>query len=134
MVNNHGTATDGDGGKPKRLPNGKFAPGQCGNPRGRPRGARGLLTIFNEKRDEKIDLKVDGKLVRMSRKEAWITNMWNKAIACDPKASANILQIMRASGQFDPDPAGDAQIGPDDATVLEALIGRMASRKDSSDE
>jgi hypothetical protein len=57
--------------------------------------------------------------------EAWVTNLWNKAIACDPKASAMVMAIMRASGQLDPGPGEEQELAPDDATVLQALIDSL---------
>jgi hypothetical protein len=109
---------------PKRRPNGTMMPGHTPNPNGRPPKSRNLITLFNEKRDEKISIKQDGKATKMTRQEAWITNLWNKAVACDPKASAAILAIMRQSGQLDP--VGDAEeLSEDDAAILQALIGRL---------
>ncbi|WP_156677942.1 DUF5681 domain-containing protein [Sphingomonas profundi] len=109
---------------PPRRPNGTMMPGHTANRRGRPPKSRGMLTIFNELRDGKISLKVDGRLVKMTRMEAWVTNLWNKAISCDPKASAMVMAILRASGQLDPAP-GDDNLDADSAAALQALIERL---------
>lgn len=110
---------------PDRRPDGTMLPGHTANRRGRPPKSRNMLTIFNELRDEKITLKVDGKPVKMTRLEAWTTNLWNKAIGCDPKASAIVMAILRASGQLDPTP-GDETLDPDSAAALQALIDRIS--------
>lgn len=104
-------------------------PGHSANRKGRPPGSRNMLTLFNDKRDEKITLKVDGKVTQMTRLEAWVTNMWNKAIACDPKASAMVMTIMRASGQLEPAPGEEQELSPDDATVLAALIAGLPGQE-----
>ncbi len=114
---------------PSRRPDGTLMPGHTANRKGRPRGSRGMLTLFNDKRDEKISLKVDGKATKMTRLEAWVTNMWNKAIACDRTASAMVMTIMRASGQLEPAPGEEQELSPDDATVLAALIGRLPGQE-----
>lgn len=111
---------------PERRPDGTMLPGHTPNRKGRPRKSRNMLTLFNEKRDEKVSLKVDGRPTKMSRMEAWVTNLWNKAIACDPKASAMVMAIMRASGQLDPGPGEEQELAPDDAAVLKALIDRLS--------
>ena len=67
----------------------------------------------------------------MTRKEAWVTNLWNKAMALDPKASATVVTIMRASGQLEAKPDEQAELGKDDSAVLEALISRLAAGKKS---
>ncbi len=114
---------------PQRRPDGTMMPGHTANKRGRPPGSRGMLTLFNEKRDEKISLKVDGKVTKMTRLEAWVTNLWNKAIACDPKASAMVMAIMRVSGQLEPAPGEERELGEDDAIVLAAMIARLTGEE-----
>jgi len=108
-----------------RRPDGTMLPGHSANRRGRPPKSRNMLTIFNELRDEKITLKVDGKPVKMTRLEAWVTNLWNKAVGCEPKSSATVLAIMRASGQLDPVSSDDV-IDADSAAALQALIDRIS--------
>jgi len=92
-----------------------------------------MLTLFNDKRDEKISLKVDGRATRMTRLEAWVTNLWNKAIACDPKASAMVLAIMRVSGQLEPPPGEMQELSSDDAAVLAALVDRLSGQGTDND-
>ena len=62
----------------------------------------------------------------MTRMESWVTNLWNKAIACDPKASAMVMAIMRVSGQLEPAPGEERELAEDDAVVLDAMIRRLA--------
>ena len=114
---------------PQRRPDGTMMPGHTANRRGRPPGSRGMLTLFNEKRDEKISLKVDGKPARMTRMEAWVINLWNKAIACDPKASAMVMAIMRVSGQLEPAPGEERELAEDDAVVLAAMVARLTGEE-----
>lgn len=114
---------------PNRRPDGTMLPGHSANTRGRPKGSLNMLTLFNQKRDEKVSLKVDGKTVKMTRQEAWVTNMWNKAIACDPKASAMVLAIMRAAGHLDPGPGEARELGEDEARVLAEFIARISGKE-----
>ena len=118
---------------PNRRPDGTMLPGHSANGRGRPKGSLNMITHFNQKRDEKISLKVDGKTVKMTRMEAWVTNMWNRAIACDPKASAMVLAIMRAAGQLDPDPSEVRELGETDAQVYAELIARLKGEEPPED-
>lgn len=127
-------ALNGDGSPPVRRPDGKFAPGYSGRPQGRTKGARGMIQLFNEKSAEKVAVKVDGQVVRMSRLEAWVTNLWNKAIATDPRASATVLSILRVSGQLDPVLDDDNALGPDDEAVLAALLKRIGMPKEEGGE
>lgn len=114
-----------DKSSPDRRSDGTMLKGHSANPKGRPPRSRNMLTLFNEKRDEKVSIKVDGAIVKMTRLEAWVTNLWNRAITVDPKASATVLAVMRASGQLDPAPDEKSDLSANDAAVLDALIGRL---------
>jgi hypothetical protein len=107
--------------------------GFSANDGGRPPKSRNLITLFKEKRDEKVDITVPDpssrcgkRAVQMTRLEAWVTNLWNKAIACDPKASAMLLTIMRAIGDLDPENGETSEMSTDDAAVLDVLIKRLS--------
>ncbi len=113
---------------PERRSDGTMMPGHTANKRGRPPGSRGMLTLFNEKRDEKISLKVEGKVTKMTRLEAWVTNLWNKALSGDPKASATVLAIMRLSGQLEPAPDEERELGGDDAVAFADLVQRLTGK------
>ena len=116
---------------PRRNPDGTMRKGHSANPRGRPPRSLNMLTLFNEKRDEKIAIKVDGKVVKMTRMEAWVTNLWNKAIELDAKASATILAIMRASGQINASAGEEQALDENSAGVLQSLIERINQQKGS---
>ena len=117
--------SDSSSSKPSRRPDGTMMKGHSANPRGRPPRSRNMLTIFNELRDEKISIKLDGKIKKMTRMDAWVHNLWNKAIVADPKASAMVLGILRSTGQLDPAPI-DGVIDDDSAAALQALIDRIS--------
>lgn len=119
---------------PRRRPNGTMLPGHTANTRGRPKKSRNMLTLFNEKRDELVWVKDENGPAKMTRLEAWVTNMWNKAIACDPKASALVASIMRGSGQLDPEVEGSEELNAEDAAILEALVARLSGTKGPDDE
>jgi hypothetical protein len=114
---------------PKRNPDGTMKKGFSANPAGRPARSRNLITIFNEKRDELVYVNDgNGNRVRMPRLDAWVTNLWNRAIALDAKASAQVLTLMRASGQLTPAPEGDDALDPSSGAVLDALVARLADQ------
>ena len=121
-----------------RNPDGTMKKGFTANPRGRPARSRNLITLFKQKRDEIVEINVPDPTApggkrkeRMSRLEAWVTNLWNTAVACDPKASMMVLNILRAIGDLDPDTGERQEMNPDNAAVLEALIGRIANAKEA---
>ena len=73
--------------------NRQFKPGQSGNPRGRPKGSKNLLTIFAEAMSRPVTVRDKGKIRRLSKLELMVEVMVNKALAGDPKAFAMVVQF-----------------------------------------
>ena len=64
----------------------RFKPGQSGNPKGRPRGARNLRTAVREALQEKVEVREGGRMRRISKMDAIIQVTLNKGLKGDPKA------------------------------------------------
>ena len=69
----------------------QFSAGKSGNPKGRPKGRKNLVTIFNETLNEKIEIQENGKMRKISRREAIVKRVVNQAIRGDIKAMAFVL-------------------------------------------
>jgi hypothetical protein len=77
-------------GKPPRQH--QFEPGQSGNRKGRPKGKKNSLTLLREILDRKIEVRIGGKLRKMSVREAILTRFAEAALKGDTKAAAFLLQ------------------------------------------
>jgi hypothetical protein len=77
-------------GKPPRQH--QFEPGQSGNRKGRPKGKKNSLTLLREILDRKIEVRIGGKLCKMSVREAILTRFAEAALKGDTKAAAFLLQ------------------------------------------
>ncbi len=82
-----------------------FQPGQSGNPKGRPRGARGGATLVNEALDETIQVSAGGRPREMKKREALLAAMIAKAIKGDVRAASLVVKLMET---HDPEPVDDA--------------------------
>ena len=81
--------------------NRQFKPGQSGNPRGRPKGSKNLLTIFAEAMSRPVTVRdKKGKIRRLSKLELMVEVMVNKALAGDPKAFAMVVQFADKFEEF----------------------------------
>jgi len=71
----------------------RFKPGQSGNRKGRPKGAKNLSTIVSNAIKAKVPVTINGKRKMVSKIEVAITQMANKAASGDAKAFAQLLPL-----------------------------------------
>ena len=74
----------------------RFRKGRSGNPRGRPRGARGVGPLLDEALAQEVTVTEGGKTTRISKREALILSLITKAIKGDMRAAAQTLRLIEA--------------------------------------
>jgi len=77
-------------GKPPRQH--QFQPGQSGNRKGRPTGAKNTATMLREILDRKIEVRSGGTVRKISVREAMLTRFAETALKGDTKSAAFLLQ------------------------------------------
>jgi hypothetical protein len=109
----------------------KFRPGQSGNPRGRPRAAKGLKTIVRETLTAKVPVRTAAGEKKMSRMEAVLHKTVELGMKGNGSALAQLIALYRASV---PDPVVGANAAPSaeeltatDIAMLEELKASWAS-------
>ena len=73
----------------------RFKKGQSGNPKGRPKGSKNLKTILKEVINEKVPVREDGKTRKITKLEAIIKQVVNKASTGDPRAIKQLMEFIR---------------------------------------
>lgn len=71
----------------------RFKPGQSGNPKGRPKGSKNMLTLLREELDQKITVTSDGRRQRMSKARVAVRRQVDQAVLGDPKAFATVMKL-----------------------------------------
>jgi hypothetical protein len=98
----------------------RFAPGQSGNAKGRPKGSQNLSSIVKKLARQQMTVKEGGRPRRVSRFEALNLTLWAQAYQGNPKAWAEIRQSLRDAGLLRGElPTVEPTITPDD----EAIVG-----------
>ena len=102
----------------------RFRPGQSGNPRGRPRGARNLGTIVAVALSERVAINENGRRRRITKLEAAVKQLVNRAASGEARAAQLLLALVQANearpAQQDGSPLGEA-----DAIVMAELARRL---------
>ena len=70
----------------------RVQPGQSGNRKGRPKGAKNTVTLLREILDRKIEVRTGGTVRKMSVREAMLTRFAESALKGDTKSAAFLLQ------------------------------------------
>lgn len=79
----------------------RFKPGQSGNPRGRPKGARDLGLMMIEALDQQVEVTENGRRRKRSKAKVAVVQLANKAASGDVKAFQTYVEILRRSGYLD---------------------------------
>jgi hypothetical protein len=71
----------------------KFAPGQSGNPKGRPKGSRPVGAVLQDIIQQKVAVTENGKTRRIPALEVVLRRLTNDAMKGDPKAIRLLLSL-----------------------------------------
>lgn len=107
----------------------QFKPGSSGNPKGRPKGARGLKTDLKAELSKKVAVMEGGKKHMMRKQEVIVNQLTSKAAKGDLKAIAKVIDVIRdAFGLEDEEIRGAARLSVSDEQLLEDFKKDIASR------
>ena len=112
-------------GKPPRHT--RFAKGQSGNPRGRPRGAKNFTTLLEEALDEPVIVTENGGRRKVSKRQAIVTQLVNRSATADFRAIKLLFEIVRENERHtEPASAGTAEFSEAEEKVLEQIWSRFS--------
>ena len=103
----------------------RFRPGQSGNPSGRSKRARDLVAIVARAFGEKVEVKGNGRRRRITKLEASVKQLVNRAAGGDQRATQFVFALLHN------DPGGRAaeapeRLGEADAFVVAELVRRLS--------
>lgn len=112
-------------GKPPRKS--QFKPGHSGNTKGRPKNSKNTYTMLNDVLEQKINIKENGKDLRIPKKLAMIMQLVNKAVKGDVKAINSLLPHMLMADAKEEDKNKIlASISQDDREIITNYLKNMS--------
>jgi hypothetical protein len=84
--------------------NTRFKAGQSGNPKGKPKGRKKMGALLQDVLSERIPIREGDKIRKVSRAEAAVRALMQKALRGDAKAFATLIALTQQSGEFERDP------------------------------
>ena len=102
----------------------RFRPGQSGNPRGRPKGARSLRGLVVSALGERIEAKENGRRRRITKLEAAVKQLANRAAQGQERATKTFLDLFD-SLESRPLPPEAEPLREADAAVIAELVRRI---------
>jgi len=110
-------------GKPPRYT--RFRKGRSGNPRGRSSGSKNLSTLLGEALNERVLVAENGGRRKITKREAIITQLVNRAAKADWRAIKILLDLVQEVEARDAPETAEASFGAADEKVIEQLRARL---------
>src|SRR5208283_358917 len=98
----------------------RFRPGQSGNPRGRPKGARNLSSVVAAALSERVSVNENGRRRRITKLEAAIKQLVNRAASGEQRAT-QLLLVLAQANEARPTQQDANRVGDADAIVMAEL-------------
>lgn len=125
MADNNDTPDKDEVGYGKPPSHTKIVKGQSGNPKGRPKGSQSISSILEKVGGERVKVTENGRVRLISKREATVLQLVNKAVAGDLNASRVLLSwsmwLANSQQTAVPSPVSSER----DKLVMENLVERI---------
>jgi hypothetical protein len=112
----------------------QFVKGQSGNPKGRPKGSQNLATILAKVGRQRVKVTENGRTRYITKFEATMLQLVNKAVAGDPYATRALLSWVMWLANSEQTAAPSPVSHERDKLVMENLIERIRQAEDAPQE
>ena len=121
----------GYGKPPKRS---QFRRGESGNPTGRPKGTKNLVTLLEKSLQEKVVINENGVRKKITKGEAAIKQLVNKATLGDLAAFRLLSALVTSAGSTGPADPGNGAPAESDQKIMKRLIDKMQKSGEVKDD
>jgi hypothetical protein len=113
----------------------RFKKGVSGNPKGRPKHSLNVATAFTKALREKVVINEGGKRRTVTKLEAALKQLVNKAASGDHRSCQQLIDLARdAEAKQQASPSQDPVLSELDQEVLDGILKRFEVDNDKSEE
>lgn len=115
---------------------GQFKPGHSGNPKGRPKDSKSLITIADDILSEKITINENGVQKSIPKREAIMRRIINYCMSGDLKSAQMLTTILKGTSLMAEEIDESKSIIPENeaAKIFESLMAHGNSLEEIDDE
>jgi uncharacterized protein DUF5681 len=107
----------------------RFQKGRSGNPHGRPKGAKNLATLLGESISEQVIVNENGRRRSISKLEAAVKQLVNRAAAGDPKQMQQLFSLTQwVEGRAEALAPTTESLTEADREVIQQIYARLKHR------
>lgn len=117
-------------GKPPKQT--QFKPGQSGNRKGRPKGARGLKTVIMEDAATRIPVLEAGKKRKKPKLDVLVQSTFSRAMKGDARAAAQYFDLLKRYLPDEETETTDEGLSPEEESILQSLKMRLSRTNPSA--
>jgi hypothetical protein len=110
----------------------QFAPGQSGNPKGRPKGSRSVGAVLSDILNQKIAVTENGRTRRLTMQEVMLRRLVGDAVRSDPRAIKLLIPLMERYGPASETGPQLHELIAEDQAILSAFWPELAVPDDSA--
>jgi hypothetical protein len=122
----------GYGSPPKAT---QFKKGVSGNPKGRPKGSLNVDTLLIKALREKVVINEHGKRKKVTKLEAALKQLVNKAASGDPRAQRQLFELAKdAEAKQSAQATPESVISDRDQEVMDGILKRLLNTKEGQRE
>jgi hypothetical protein len=113
----------------------RFKPGQSGNPKGRPKGSFNIATVLERGLREKVIINENGRRKIITKLEASIKQLVNKAAAGDLRALQQLTALARGGEERASEASSPKTAMTDvDRKVMEGVLRRFGAKLEGAED
>lgn len=108
----------------------RFRKGQSGNPKGRPRGTLNMATVLERTLRERVVINENGKRKTITKLEAAVKQLTNKAASGDMKAFSLLTALVRSAEERGVQASNLQPALEPDEKAISVILGRWEAAKE----